>query len=253
MLLAVPTVMFANLRDSLVSNYGNWMNLTDGYTADHSDNHQKMDVAIDGNTIHLLWVEFTKRGDRQYGVWYRRSTDLGKTWEDAHLIATTRTDDVYTGNAGAEKRLMAVSNGRVHIVLINNHTWDTKETEGLSHLLYLRSDDGGKNFTTKKLGSFDSDYYSYSAAQIACDGSLVVIGAQNRNGNNEMYYYTSKDGGNSFHQQEQTVESGDTPRFLDLQASNGRWASMIWTGRWYSGLVKGDIIITSSDGSTLTE
>lgn len=249
-LLACPIGMQANLRDSLVSNYGNWMNLTDGFTSDHSYNNQKIEVAIDGNTIHLLWVEFNKRGEKQYGFWYRRSTDLGKTWEDAKLITTVRTEENISGY-GAAKRIMAAGNGRVHIALTDNVTWDTKDTQGMSRILYIRSDDGGSSFTTKKLGNFKSEYDSYRGApQIACDGSFVVIGAQKAN---EFYYYTSKDGGNSFSEQIQKVESRDTPGFTDLVASNGRWASMIWVGYWYSGLRTGDITITSSDGNSMTE
>ena len=92
-MLALPIGMQADaLRDSLPSNYGNWMNLTEGYTEDKNANHQKMEVAIDGNTIHLSWVEFTKQADNTYNVWYRRSLDLGKTWEDAKVIFKSRTD-----------------------------------------------------------------------------------------------------------------------------------------------------------------
>lgn len=55
-LLALPLGMLADeMRDSLPSNYGNWLNLTNGYTEDKGGNHQKMEVAIDGNTIHLSW------------------------------------------------------------------------------------------------------------------------------------------------------------------------------------------------------
>lgn len=251
-LAMLPLATMADaLRDSVPSNYGGWLNLTNGYTEDHNENNQKMDVAIDGQTIHLLWCEMTKRAANEYGVWYRRSTDLGKTWEKARMVATVRTDDVYRGAAGAAKRLMAVSGGNVHIVLINNHTWDTKETQGLSHLLYLRSTDGGNSFTTAKLGLFDSDYYSYRAAQIAADGNLVVIGASKRN-DNELYFFTSKDGGGSFSEQMQKIDSRDSHYFLDLQASGSHWAAMVWAGYWYSGLRNGDIRILTSDGSSIT-
>ena len=46
-------------RDSIPNNYGKWVNLTDGYTEDKGD-HQKMQVEIEENTIHLCWVEFAK-------------------------------------------------------------------------------------------------------------------------------------------------------------------------------------------------
>ena len=52
LLIAWPIGMLAEVsRDSLPSNYGNWVNLTEGYTQDHSYDHQKMQVEMDGNTI----------------------------------------------------------------------------------------------------------------------------------------------------------------------------------------------------------
>ena len=115
-MLALPIGMQADaLRDSLPSNYGNWMNLTEGYTEDKNANHQKMEVAIDGNTIHLSWVEFTKQADNTYNVWYRRSLDLGKTWEDAKVIFKSRTDQILNINSGAANRYMVVDNGHIHM------------------------------------------------------------------------------------------------------------------------------------------
>ena len=110
---ALPIGMQADaLRDSLPSNYGNWMNLTEGYTEDKNANHQKMEVAIDGNTIHLSWVEFTKQADNTYNVWYRRSLDLGKTWEDAKVIFKSRTDQILNINSGAAPSRMPLSKTR---------------------------------------------------------------------------------------------------------------------------------------------
>ena len=106
-MLALPIGMQADaLRDSLPSNYGNWMNLTEGYTEDKDRNHQKMEVAIDGNTIHLSWVELTKQADNTYNVWYRRSLDLGKTWEDAKVIFKARTNQILNINSGSANRYM---------------------------------------------------------------------------------------------------------------------------------------------------
>ena len=75
-------------RDSIPNNYGKWVNLTDGYTEDKGD-HQKMQVEIEGNTIHLCWVEFAKGEDNRYNIWYRCSTDLGKTWEEPQIVFKT--------------------------------------------------------------------------------------------------------------------------------------------------------------------
>ena len=235
-------------RDSLPSNYGNWMNLTEGYTQDHSYNHQKMQVEMDGNTIHLLWAEFAKQSDGTYGLWYRRSTDLGKTWEDARLIVKTRTDQFMNINSGANNKLMAVSNGHVHITVMD---CDENEPDAKWRILYVRSDDGGASFTTNTMGILSSRYEYYRGIQIDSDGDMVVIAAPM--GGNNIAYFTSKDGGDNFSTQTQTIDpSGDTPGFFDMQVSNGRWVSMTFGTYWYYNLKYGYLFITTSDGTTMS-
>ena len=249
LLLALPIEIMADVsRDSLPSNYGNWMNLTEGYTQDHSYNHQKMQVEMDGNTIHLLWAEFAKQSDGTYGLWYRRSTDLGKTWEDARLIVKTRTDQFMNINSGANNKLMAVSNGHVHITVMD---CDDNEPDAKWRILYVRSDDGGASFTTNTMGILSSRYEYYRGIQIDSDGDMVVIAAPM--GGNNIAYFTSKDGGDNFSTQTQTIDpSGDTPGFFDMQVSNGRWVSMTFGTYWYYNLKYGYLFITTSDGTTMS-
>ena len=234
--------------DSLPSNYGNWINLTEGYTEDKTSNPQKMQVEIDGNTIHLLWVEFEKQEDDTYGIWYRRSTDLGKTWEDARLIVKTHLSQFLNINSGSINKLMAVNNGHVHVAVID---WDESVESGKARILYLRSDDGGTGFEPTVIGKLNDSYQSYRGSQIDCDGDMVVIAAP-KNGN-DIIYYTSKDGGNNFSEQTQTIDpSGDAPGFYDLHVSNGHWVSMAYGTHWYHSLQYGYLFITTSDGETMS-
>lgn len=248
-MLALPIGMQADaLRDSLPSNYGNWMNLTEGYTEDKDANHQKMEVAIDGNTIHLSWVEFTKQADNTYNVWYRRSLDLGKTWEDAKVIFKARTNQILNINSGAANRYMVVDNGHIHMAFVQNRTNDDER----SYIAYLRSDDGGATFTSQVIGLKNSRYDSYAGSIIACDGDFIVIGATLYD-NNDVPYFVSKDNGKTFTTQIQTLEHNSrTPYFFDLQASNGHWASMTYGQYWYYNLQYGYLYITVSDGETMT-
>jgi hypothetical protein len=248
-MLALPIGMQADaLRDSLPSNYGNWMNLTEGYTEDKDRNHQKMEVAIDGNTIHLSWVELTKQADNTYNVWYRRSLDLGKTWEDAKVIFKARTNQILNINSGSANRYMVVDNGHIHMAFVQNNTTDDER----SYIAYLRSDDGGVTFTSQVVGLCDSRYDSYAGSIIACDGSFIVIGASLYD-NNKVPYFVSKDNGKTFTTQIQTLEHNSrTPYFFDLQASNGHWASMTHGQDWYYSLRYGYLYMTVSDGETIT-
>ena len=235
-------------RDSLPSNYGNWVNLTEGYTEDKTSNPQKMQVEIDGNTIHLLWVEFEKQDDGTYGIWYRRSTDLGKTWEDAKLIVKTHTGQVLNINSSTINKLMAVNNGHVHVAVVD---WDESVESGKARIIYLRSDDGGASFEQTVIGKLSNSYQSYRGSQIECDGDMVVIAAPKYG--NDITYYTSKDGGINFSAETQTIDpSGDDPQFCDLHVSNGRWVSMICGSYWYYSLQYGYLFITTSDGETMS-
>ncbi len=249
LLIAWPIGMLAEVsRDSLPSNYGNWVNLTEGYTQDHSYDHQKMQVEMDGNTIHLLWAEFAKQSDGTYGLWYRRSTDLGKTWEDARLVVKTRTNQFMNINSGANNKLMAISNGHVHIAVMD---CDDNEPDAKWRILYVRSDDGGANFTTKTMGILSSRYESYRGIQIDSDGDMVVIAAPKYG--NDIVYFTSKDSGDNFSTQTQTIDpSGNTPGFFDMQVKDGHWVSMTFGTYWYSNLKYGYLFITTSDGTTMS-
>ena len=249
LLIAWPIGMLAEVsRDSLPSNYGNWVNLTEGYTQDHSYDHQKMQVEMDGNTIHLLWAEFAKQSDGTYGLWYRRSTDLGKTWEDARLVVKTRTNQFMNINSGANNKLMAISNGHVHIAVMD---CDDNEPDAKWRILYVRSDDGGANFTTKTMGILSSRYESYRGIQIDSDGDMVVIAAPKYG--NDIVYFTSKDSGDNFNTQTQTIDpSGNTPGFFDMQVKDGHWVSMTFGTYWYSNLKYGYLFITTSDGTTMS-
>lgn len=63
-LLACPAAMQAEVsRDSVPSNYGGWVNLTEGYTEGKGTDHQKMQVEIEGDVIHLCWCELTPTTD----------------------------------------------------------------------------------------------------------------------------------------------------------------------------------------------
>ena len=86
----------ALLQQDLFSNYGGWMNLTAGYVRDTTDaNPIKSEVAISGNTVHLVFADVKSNNHEQpegYAVWYRRSTDGGVTWEDAKSLYQRRSD-----------------------------------------------------------------------------------------------------------------------------------------------------------------
>ena len=153
-------------RDSIPNNYGKWVNLTDGYTEDKGD-HQKMQVEIEGNTIHLCWVEFAKGEDNRYNIWYRRSTDLGKTWEEPQIVFKTYSNGYLNINNGCVSKLMSVSGNYIHFAVVDITGDPTYESKP-GCLRYRRSTDGGATFEDSKvLLAYDNWYYGLSGSSNA--------------------------------------------------------------------------------------
>lgn len=100
------------------------------------------EVIINGNTIHLVWLEYkTNNICRTY---YRQSTDLGKTWEDPKLILTIN-DGTYVANGNYVKK-MSVDGNNVHIC-VPDYAYNEN---GTGRLYYIRSTDNGNTFEAPK-------------------------------------------------------------------------------------------------------
>jgi len=257
MLLAWPTGMLASeaLHDSIPSNYGGWMNLTDGYTQDKSENHQKMQVEISGNNIHLCWVEFTKGEDERYNIWYRRSPDLGKTWEEPKVVFKTYINYYLDINNGCVSKLMSVSGNNVHFAIVDVFREGIPNDGYPGCLRYRRSTDGGATLEDESvLFHFDNGWYLLSGSIIDSDGDMVGIAAA-ANRDQIVHYFTSMDNGQTFSRMSQKIEPNQYPNanLYDFQVSNGRWASMTLGTSWYYTLLNGHLYLTTYDGTTMNQ
>lgn len=119
------------------SNYG-LQNLTYNYRffsdddplKTHSESTvHKLETACEGNTLHMLWQE-GKWGT--YAVWYRRSNDLGLSWEPAVEILPYNGKKYDGGMHDTDYKLMLVKEGVINLAL----------APGYGCLDYLRSTDG---------------------------------------------------------------------------------------------------------------
>lgn len=98
-----------------------------------------IDRQIEGNTIHLLWVEYEY--NKPGKLYYRRSADLGETWDNPILIMTQSDSGELTGSE--YRKSMAVSGNTVHIAVTDYNYADN----GTGRLYYFRSDDNGVAFS----------------------------------------------------------------------------------------------------------
>ena len=156
LLLAIPIVAQAADDQYVPSNWGGWQNLSLGTTdiTYYTKTLLPMDVQVSGQTVHVAWTDWKPNAAGEYCLWYRRSTDAGKTWEEPQAIVKSTTmnmtDINYVGgNFGTNAKWMEVEGQDVHFVtIIKSVTSDNVEQ---SQLLYTYSHDGGSTFQQRVL------------------------------------------------------------------------------------------------------
>lgn len=135
-------------------------------------------IAASGDTVLAVWDD-QRAGN--YEIYYKRSTDAGVTWgEDVRL----------TNSAYSYDPCITMKGSVVHIV------WQ-ELCDGYYEIYYKRSTDGGITWDADtRLTSNTSDSWNPS---IAVTGSAVhVVWEDERQGNSEIYYKGSNDGGTTW-------------------------------------------------------
>ena len=253
MLLISLTGMAADDMNQFVpSNFGGWQNLslsvndTTCYTSDPLP----MQAAVSGKTVHVFWTDWRPNAQGETCVYYRRSTDAGKTWENARAIVASKTisttDINYVGGSfGSNAKWYNVEGQNVQVVTVVK-----SENGENSELLYTYSTDGGQTFQQRTLakGSEGDGHYYYGRPHIVSDGQTVVIAFQNARYNGSNYktrVLTSFDGGATFKDKEIDM----VQNFVDLQVSGKRWAVLGNDMYWNYNMWWGNVYIsTSTDG-----
>ena len=154
-------------------NSGSW---TYGHTP--SDNNVWC-VAANGNDVHAVWYDYRFDVGGTGEILYKKSTDGGVTW--GADIRLTNDPSVSVNPS------IAVFNSVVHVV------WQEMR-DGNYEIYYKRSIDGGLTWGAD-IRLTNSSFDSWNPS-IAVSGSVVhVVWQDNRNGNFEIYYKNSTDGG----------------------------------------------------------
>ena len=234
------------------SNWGGWKNLSLGTTdiTYYTKTQLPMDVQVSGQTVHVAWTDWKPNADGDYCLWYRRSTDAGRTWEEPRAIVKSKTmkmgDINYVGgNFGSNSKWMEVEGQNVHFVTVLS-----AESNENAEVYYTYSHDGGKTFQTRKIadGSEGDGHYWYGRPHVEADGQTLVIAFQGSRYNGTNYktrVLTSFDGGTTF--TDKTIDT--TQELVDLQVSGRQWAVLGNDMYWYYNMHWGNVYIsTSSDG-----
>lgn len=222
------------MRQDLFSNYGGWVNLTAGITADTSNLvPNKSELMVSGNTVHFLWAENEGEEagpDNSYRVLYRRSTDGGTTWEDTRIL-TPRcvVQDAYMYEWNGYSNMMQVAGNTVHVLVPYNYdSHCSYEDEQGGKLIYFRSTDGGATFQSTPLDTTIQRKTKIFESIIRVDGQNVVIAAKRNEPNDYVIaLYRSTDGGTTFRRDDlQQIGFGTekVEHLGGLEMVNGKWA-----------------------------
>ena len=165
-------------------------------------------ITIKGSVVHIVWQELR---DGYYEIYYIRSTDGGVSW-DADTRLTTNTSDSWNPSIAANGSL-------VHVV------WED-ERQGNSEIYYKNSTDGGVTWgADTRLTSSPSDSWNPS---VTVSGLLVHVAWYDfRDGNWEIYYKRSADGGVSWGTDTRMTNNSHVSRYPCL-ASSGSVVHLVW-------------------------
>jgi len=170
---------------------------------------QNPSIALTGQVLHVVWSDYR---DGNYEIYYKRSTDGGSNWGADTRLTNAPASSGYP---------CIVSSGQVlHVV------WrDVRD--GNNEIYYKCSTNGGLNWETDTRLTNDSASSVYPT--LAVSGSVVhVAWHDDRDGNTEIYYKRSTDGGVNW---EPNTRLTNNPSFSEdaCMAVSGSVVHLIWT------------------------
>ena len=132
-----------------------------------------------GNFVHVVWID-DRNGTKQ--IYFKQSLDAGSTWGTDFRLTNTAFNS-YNPSIG-------VSGQTIHVAWVDDR-------DGNEEIYYKRSDDDGATWSTDVRLTNDINSSGYSS--LAVSGQYVhVVWEDNRDGNYEVYYKRSTDGGLSW-------------------------------------------------------
>ena len=176
-------------------------------------------IAVDGDIVHVVWYDGVTVGEGNWEIYYKRSTDKGLTWSDDVNLSN---DEFISYNPA-----IAISGSYVHVAWYDNRDGNWEE-------YYKRSIDGG--ITWGPVIRLTNDNAGSGHCSIAASGLNVhLVWYDTRDGNYEIYYKRSIDGGNNWSAdlrlsntaaesyQPAVAVSGSVVHVVWYDGTNGKW------------------------------
>jgi len=138
-------------------------------------------VAAFGSNVYLVWRDARDSGNNE--IYYKRSSDQGRTWDSMDTRLTYATSTSWCPAVEA-------SGFFVHVVW-----WDSRT--GRWEVYYKRSSDGGVSWGADTCFTNDA-FDSYRATLAVSDSVVHVVWQDARVGDSKLYYKRSTDSGNTW-------------------------------------------------------
>jgi hypothetical protein len=180
-------------------------------------------IVVSGSIVHIAWTD-SRNGSTNGEIYYKRSEDGGSTWG-----ADTRLTNA---PLSSESPSMAISGPVLHLVW---YDWRNDPMgNGYSDIYYKCSTDGGLTWGPDiRLTSDPHNFYSGFPC-VAVSGSVVhVAWEDDRNGNYDVYYKNSTDGGLTWGAETQLTNdpAGQSDPCLSV---SGSVVHVVWHDNRYS-------------------
>jgi hypothetical protein len=187
-------------------NGSNWG--TDTRLTNNSSDSYHPCVSASGSNVHIVWYD-NRDGNRE--IYYKNSTNNGSSWGADIRLTNNSSDSWYP--------LLSVFGSAVHVVW-----YDVRD--GNSEIYYKRSTDGGSTWGADT--RLTNDVASSTGASVSASSLGVnVVWNDNRDGNNEIYYKRSTDGGSTWGA-DTRLTNNSLVSFAPIISTSGSGVQVVW-------------------------
>ena len=184
-LLATFVLLICNITFNVENGASQWQSdvrMTNDPQLSYTSFGNARCIAANGDVVHVVWYSGDTVGVNGWDILYKRSTDKGLTWSDVVNLSNA-SSTIYNP-------AIAVSGSYVHVA------WYSYQ-DGNSEEYYIRSTNGG--IAWGPVTRLTNDPAGSAHCSIAASGLNVhLVWYDTRDGNPEIYYKRSVDGGETW-------------------------------------------------------